>query len=368
MFLRKIKIERVGTRSTQRLLKMSRNLKGRDFITTQEWTREELDRVLELAAELKGKQKKGIPHRLLEGKTLYMLFYNQSLRTRNSFQTGIFQLGGQGIDLSPTAVYKPALAGDEIPYETERISDVARVLSRYGDAISIRIYGESVNWIYKKGNQIVREFAKWANIPVINMECDVFHPCQALADVLTIKEKFGTLEGKKVVVSWAYSGGVKPIAVPQSCILNFTRFGADVVLAHPKGLELDPDIIKLAKKNTDENGRNFEISYDMNEAFEGADVVYPKSWGSLKSMPPNVPKVDKKGMLELMNKHRDWITTTEKLDLCAKDAIYMHCLPADRGMEVTDEVIDGPHSVVFDEAENRLHAQKAVMALIMGGR
>ena len=347
---------------------MLRNLKSRDFITTQEWSREELDRALELAAELKEKQKKGVPHRLLEGKSLYMLFYNQSLRTRNSFQTGIFQLGGQGIFLSPTAVYRPALGGDEIPYKTERVSDVARVLSGYGDAISIRIYGESVNWIYKKGNQIVRDFAKWADIPVINMECDIFHPCQAMADVLTIKEKLGTLEEKKVVVSWAYSGGVKPVAVPQSCVLNFTRFGAEVVLAHPKGLELDPAIIEWTKKNADESGGSFEISYSMKEAFEGADVVYPKSWGSLKFMPPNVPKVDEEGMLEVINKHKDWITTTEKLDLCTKDVIYMHCLPADRGMEVTDEVIDGTHSVVFDEAENRLHAQKAILALIMGGQ
>ncbi len=347
---------------------MSGDLKGRDLITTQEWSREELDRIIKLAAELKEKQKRGIPHKLLEGKTLYMVFYNPSLRTRNSFQIGIFQLGGQGIYLAPTAMYRPALAGNEIPYVTERISDVTRVLSRYGHAISIRIYGESVNWIYGKGNQIVREFAKWADIPVINMECDMFHPCQAMADVLTMKEKLGTLEGKKVVVSWTYSGGVKPVAVPQSCVLNFTRFGADVILAHPKGLELDSEIMKWTKKNADESGGSFRMSYSMNEAFEAADVVYPKSWGALKFMSPNVPKVDEKGMLELMNKHKDWITTTEKLDLCAKDVIYMHCLPADRGMEVTDEVIDGPHSLVFDEAENRLHAQKAIMALTMGGQ
>jgi len=347
---------------------MSKSLKGRDFITTQEWSREELDRTLELATELKEKQKKKVPHRLLEGKTLYMLFYNPSLRTRNSFQTGIFQLGGQGIYLTPTAVYRPALAGDEIPYVTERISDVARVLSRFGDAISIRIYGESVNWIYGKGNQIIREFARWADIPVVNMECDMFHPCQAMADVLTIKEKLGSLKGKKVVVSWAHSGGIKPVAVPQSCVLNFTRFGADVVLAYPRGLELDPEIIGWARKNADESGGSFEISYSMDKAFEGADVVYPKSWGSLEFMPPKVPKVNEEGMLELMNKHKDWIVTTEKLDLCARDVIYMHCLPADRGMEVTDEVIDGPHSVVFDEAENRLHAQNAILTLVMGGR
>jgi len=343
------------------------SLKGRDYITTQEWSREELDRVLELAADLKDKQKRGIPHRLLEGRTLYMLFYNSSLRTRNSFETGIFQLGGEGVYLSPKEVYRPALAGDEIPYVTERISDVARVLSRYGDAIAIRIYGESVNWTYGKGNQIIRDFARWADIPVINMEDDIYHPCQAMADTLTIREKKGTLQGKKIVVSWAYSGGVKPVAVPQDCILTFSRFGADVVLAQPKGLELDPEIMKLTERNAQESGGSFEMSYNMEEAFEGADVVYPKSWGSLKYMPPRVRRLNEKAMLALMRKNKKWITTADKLDLCAKDVIYMHCLPADRGMEVTDEVIDGPRSVVFDEAENRMHAQNAVMTLIMGG-
>ncbi|WP_309493698.1 N-acetylornithine carbamoyltransferase [Candidatus Hecatella orcuttiae] len=344
---------------------MSTSVKAKDLITTQEWSREELDRTLELALELKEKRRKRIPHKLLEGRTLFMLFYNLSLRTRNSFEAGIFQLGGQGIFLSPTAVYRPALAGSEIPYETERVSDVARVLSRYGDAIAIRIYGKPVNWTYGMGDQIVREFAKYADIPVINMECDMFHPCQGLADVLTIKEKLGTLEGKKIVVSWAYSGGIKPLAVPQSCILNFTRFGGDVTLAHPKGLELDPTVVSWARKNAEESGGSFEINYDMNQAFEGADVVYPKSWAPLQFMPPKTCKMEEEKALELMNRHKDWITTAEKIDLCKRNVLYMHCLPADRGMEVTDEVIDGPNSVVMDEAENRLHVQKSIMVLLM---
>ncbi|MFQ5911486.1 MAG: ornithine carbamoyltransferase, partial [Thermoplasmata archaeon] len=251
--------------------------KGRDFITTQEWSRDQLDTLLDLALVLKRKRVQGEPHELLKGKTLFMLFYNMSLRTRNSFEAGMTQLGGHAHDLSPTSIYRPALAGEEIPYATERISDVARVLSRYGDATSIRIYGEQVGWIYRKGNQIVREFAKWADIPVINMECDMYHPCQVMADILTVKEKLGKLQRKKFVISWAYSGGIKPLAVPQSCVLGFTRFGMDVVLAHPKGLELDPAIIDAAKKNAEENGSSFEISYNMDEAFEGAHVVYPKA-------------------------------------------------------------------------------------------
>jgi N-acetylornithine carbamoyltransferase len=347
---------------------MSSNLKGRDFLRTQDWSIDELEQALDLAAELKKKQKSGIPHELLKRKTIYMLFYNSSLRTRNSFQTGIFQLGGQGIDLSPKSVYAPSLAGEDIPYVTERISDVARVLSRYGDAIAIRIYGNPVNWIYGKGNQVVREFAKWASVPVINMEDDIYHPCQAMADLLTIKEKKGTLKGKKIGVSWAFSGGAKPTSVSQSCCLNFTRFGADVVLAHPEGLELHPEIIEMTKKNAIEGGGSFEISNNMDDAFEGADVVYPKSWGPLKLMPPNVPQVNEQDLEQYLNKHKNWITTNERLSLAKKDVIYMHCLPADRGMEVTDEVMDGPNSVIFDQAENRLHAQNGVMALIMAGK
>ncbi|MFB0550971.1 MAG: N-acetylornithine carbamoyltransferase [Nitrososphaeria archaeon] len=340
--------------------------KGRDFITTQEWDRDQLETLLDMALDLKGKRAKGEPHELLKNKTLFMLFYNLSLRTRNSFEAGMTQLGGHAHHLSPKEIYRPALAGEEIPYATERISDVARVLTRYGDAISIRIYGEQVGWIYGKGNEIIREFARWAEIPVINMECDMYHPCQEMADIMTAKEKLGKLQGKKFVISWAYSGGLKPLAVPQSCVLGFTRFGMDVVLAHPKGLELDPAIIDAAKKNAEENGSSFEISYDMEEAFEGAHIAYPKAWGSLAYMPPKAEKPDADGMLKLLNKHKDWICTEEKLDLCDRNVYYMHCLPADRGQEVTDAVIDGPHSTVFDQAENRLHVQKAIMARTMG--
>ncbi|MFQ5871189.1 MAG: ornithine carbamoyltransferase [Candidatus Geothermarchaeales archaeon] len=342
---------------------MSEESAGKDFITTQEWSRKGLDEILGLAGDLKGKFRGREPHSLLPNRTLFMLFYNQSLRTRNSFEAGMTQLGGHAHDLSPKSIYRPALAGDEIPYATERVSDVARVLSRYGDAISIRIYGEQVGWIYGKGNQMVREFARWADVPVINMECDIYHPCQVMADVLTLREKLGRLSGKKVVVSWAYSGGLKPVAVPQSCVLGFTRFGADVVLAHPRGLELDPEIMDHARRNAEEAGGSFEVGYDMGEAFEGAHAVYPKSWSSLELMPPKTDEPKEDAMVELHDRHRDWICDVEKLDLCDRRVIYMHCLPADRGQEVADDVIDGDRSVVFDEAENRLHVQKAILAL-----
>jgi len=340
--------------------------KGRDWITIMEWSREELDEILKAAFDLKEKFKKGIPHKYLDGKTLFMIFYNRSLRTRNSFEAGMTQLGGHAHFLDPKdAIYTPALPGDEIAYTTERIADVARVLSRYGHGIAIRIYGKHAKWIYGRGNRIVREFAKWADIPVINMECDMFHPCQAMADIMTIFEKLNKPEGKKFVMSWAYTPSVeKPLAVPQSAVLVAAKFGMDVVLAHPKGFELDPKVVETAKEYADKYGGSFEVVYDMDEAFEGADVVYPKSWTSMKFLPPNVAEPNFDAIKELFEKNKHWICTQEKMDLTNK-AIYMHCLPADRGFEVTDDVIDGPQSVVWDQAENRLHVQKAIMAMIM---
>lgn len=339
-------------------------LRGRDFITWLDFSRDEIEAMLDTAHDLKRKFIRREPHKILEGQTLHMMFYNSSLRTRNSFEAGMTQLGGHAHFLQPGAVYTPALKGDEVAYSTERISDVARVLAEMGDAIAIRIYGEPTGWEYGKGNRIVREFAKWSKIPVINMEDDVYHPCQALADVMTMQEKLGhNLQGKKFVMSWAYSGSVaKPLAVPQSAIISAAMMGMDVTLAHPEGLDLDPKILQAAKNLAKKNGGSFKISYDMDESFQGAEVVYPKAW--------TVQPTDGSGLMDesvakpIFEANKHWICTNEKMAL-TNDAYYMHCLPADRDMEVTDEVIDGPNSVIIEEAANRLHAQKGMMVLIM---
>ncbi len=340
------------------------DLRGRDFITLMEFDREEIETILDTAFDLKRKWIRGEPHELLKGKTLFMLFYNRSLRTRNSFEAGMTQLGGHAHFLEPDAVYTPALPGEEKAYSTERISDVARVLAEMGHGIAIRIYGKNTGWIYGRGNLVIREFARWARIPVINMEDDMYHPCQALADVMTMMEKLGpNLQGKKFVMSWAYSGSVeKPLAVPQSAIIGASFFGMDITLAHPKGFDLDPNVLGFVQKNVKRYGGKFQIVHDMDEAFKDAVVVYPKSWTSQPTdgkTPMNPEKAK-----ALFEANRNWITTVEKMKL-TNDAIYMHCLPADRGMEVTDEVIDGPNSVIVEEAANRLHAQKGLMALIM---
>ena len=343
----------------------STSLRGRDFLTWLDFTRDEIEAMLDTAHELKRKQIRREPHRILDGQTLFMLFYNASLRTRNSFEAGMTQLGGHAHFLQPGAVYTPALKGEEIAYKTERISDVARVLAEMGDAIAIRIYGKHTGWQYGKGHLIIQEFAKWARIPVINMEDDMYHPCQALADVMTMQEKLGhNLQGKKFVMSWAYSGSVeKPLAVPQSAIISAAMMGMDVTLAHPKGLDLDPKVLEATKNLAKKNGGKFQIVHDMNEAFKDADVVYPKAW-TVQPTDGSGP-MDPEKAKAIFEANKDWITTREKMEL-TNDAIYMHCLPADRDMEVTDEVIDGPNSVIIEEAGNRLHGQKGMMALIMG--
>jgi len=342
------------------------SLKGRDYIDHAEFTKEEMDTFLNVAFDLKRQYAIGSPHPVLQGKTLFMLFYNKSLRTRNSFEAGMFNLGGHAHYLTPEAVYRPALAAEEEAFVTERVSDVARVLSEMGHGISIRIFGDSVSWVYGHGNEYIREFAHWASIPVINMEDDMFHPCQAAADIMTMMEFLGDLKGKKFVMSWAYSPSVKkPMAVPQSLVTAGAMYGMNVVLAHPKGFELDPKVIAKAKELAGLHGGSFEITHNMKEAFKNADVVYPKAWPSLENLPPVISKPEHEKTKKLADENKNWCCDAQMMKLTKKTAIYMHCLPCDRGFEVIDEVADGPQSVIFQEAGNRLHAQKGIMACIM---
>ncbi|MFQ5924165.1 MAG: ornithine carbamoyltransferase, partial [Anaerolineales bacterium] len=194
-----------------------------------------------------------------------------------------------------------------------------------------------------------------------NMQCEIYHPFQILADLMTIQEKVGPdLRGAKMVVSWAYAASyLKPISVPQSLILQMPRFGLDLTLAHPPEFKLMPDVMEQAQAEAEKHGTKFEVVDNMEAGFDGADVVYAKSWG------PLLTTQDPEGGKQIQDIYEDWITDERKMSLAHKDAIYMHPLPADRNVEVTDAVIDGLQSVVFDEAENRLHVQKAVMALTM---
>jgi len=321
-------------------------LHGRDFIGDLDFSKEEVETVLDVAFDLKRKRALNEPHPYLRDKVLAMLFFFTSTRTRGSFEAGMAQLGGHAafIDSDTTQISH----GDTA-------KEIGQIFGRYFDGIAIR----QCDWQF--GNRYINEVAKHSRVPVLNMQCDVYHPFQCLADLMTIIEKKGRdLRRRKVVVSWAYAASYsKPISVPQSLILQLTRFGCDVVLAHPPEFKLMPEIMDQARENARKYQVGFEVTDNMDEAFKDADVGYPKSWG------PLVTTTGKEEGKALIEKYRDWITDQRRMDLTKDDSIYMHCLPADRNLEVTDEVIDGPHSVVYDEAENRLHAQKAVMALTM---
>jgi N-acetylornithine carbamoyltransferase len=324
---------------------MDIEVKGKDLITTQEWSVAEIGRLLELAAELKRDRAEGRLHRPLDGKTLYMIFFDASTRTRNSFETGMTQLGGHAIYLSPDRM--------QISHG-ENAKDTAGVLSRYGEGIAIR------HCTWGEGNDYLREVTRWATVPVLNMQCDIYHPCQILADLMTIREKLGTERRLKLGVAWTSAPNyVRPISVPQSLILLMPRFGIDVTLAHPPEFRLMPEIIERAGANAAEAGSVFEVSDRFEDAFDGADAVIPKSWG------PLLHTGDVAEGIELIGAYPDWRCDARHMAMGAEHILYMHPLPADRGREVTDEVIDGPHSVVYDQAENRLHVQKALMALTM---
>ncbi len=323
------------------------SLRGKDYISTQDWSIEELELALETAAELKFMFKNGVPHRFLPDKTIFLLFFDKSTRTRNSFEAGITQLGGHAhfIDSSSSQIS-----------HGESAKDTALILSSYGHGIAVRH-----DLVPGEGNAYMREIARWADKPVINMQCDVDHPCQTLADLMTMREVFGKdLRGRKIAVSWAYAPSyAKPLSVPQGLCLLMPRFGLDVVLAHPPEYELMKPVIAAAQANARAAGTKFEIVHDMDAACAQADIIYAKSWGieSLFHEPQRA--------LELSKKYRDWICDERRMQLAKPNAIYMHCLPADRGNEVTDAVLDGPQSVIYQEAENRLHTAKAIMALTM---
>ena len=325
---------------------MQSDLRGRDFIGDLDFSKEEVETVLDVAWDLKRKRALGEPHPYLRDKVLAMLFFFSSTRTRGSFEAGMAQLGGH-------AAFIESRTTQIAHGDTEK--EMGEIFGRYFDGIAIR----HVEW--GVGNRYLNFVAEAARVPVLNMQCDIYHPHQCLADLMTIMEKKGRdLRRKKIVVSWAYAASyLKPISVPQSLILQMPRFGLDVVLSHPPEFSLMPEVMEQAKEQARKFGTGFEVVDDMREGFKGADIVYAKSWG------PLLTTINQEEGKRFQDKYKDWITDDEKMALAAADSIYLHPLPADREIEVANSVIDGSHSVVYDQAENRMHAQKAVMALTM---
>ena len=328
----------------------------RHFLNTQDWTRAELDAVLAQAAEFKrsrfGDQ--------LKGRSIALVFFNPSLRTRTSFELGAFQLGGHAVVLQPGKDAWPI----EFDFGTvmdgeaeEHIAEVAQVLGRYVDLIGVRAFPKFVDWSIDRQDRVLQGFAKYSPVPVINMET-ITHPCQELAHALALQEHFGThdLRGKKFVLTWTYHPKALNTAVANSALTIATRLGMDVTLLCPTpDYVLDERYMGWAEANVAESGGSLQVSHDIDSAYTGADVVYAKSWGAL----PYFGNWEAEKPIRDTFKH--FIVDERKMAL-TNDGVFSHCLPLRRNVKATDAVMDSPRCIAINEAENRLHVQKAVMA------
>ena len=311
---------------------MNVNMKGKSLISINDLTLDEMNAIFDLSADLKKKLKEGVPHKYLEGQTLGMIFSKPSTRTRVSFETGIYQLGGIGMYFGPTDLQLK---------KSENIHDTSKVLSRYLSSIMIRTFA----------HQDVIDLAKYASIPIINGLTDLLHPCQVLADLFTILEKKGKLKGLKL----AYIGDGNNMA--HSLLHGCSKVGMNISVASPKAYKPKEEIVNNALRNAKVMNSKVEILDSPEEAVKEADIIYTDVWASMGQESETLER--KKIFAQYQ--------VNEKLVKNAKeDYLFLHCLPAHRGEEVVNEVIDSPNSVVFDEAENRLHVQKAIMVMLMG--
>jgi ornithine carbamoyltransferase len=310
---------------------MAVNMKGKSLIEINHLSLEEIYQIFDLSKTLKKKQNTGEPHKLLEGKTLGMIFSKPSTRTRISFETGIYQLGGMGMYFNQNDLQLK---------KSESVSDTAKVLSRYLNGIMIRTFD----------HQDVIDLAKFGSIPVINGLTDLHHPCQVLTDLFTVLEKRRTLKGLKLV----YIGDGNNVA--HSLLHGCSKVGMNITIASPSGYMPNQEIVAESKVNAKYMGSKIEITEDPVKAVSGADIIYTDVWASMGQ---------EKEAAERRKKFIKYQVNSKLVKNAKDDYIFMHCLPAHRGDEVTDEICDSPNSVIFDEAENRLHVQKAIMALVM---
>ena len=328
------------------------------FLTTADWTRDELERLLEAASVFKRGDGREQP---LAGHSVALVFFNPSLRTRASMQVGIYELGGNVVVLEPGGTSWTLEHRDGVVMDgdkTEHVAEFVRVLGRYCGAIGVRTFAALKDWKEERLDPVLNAFAKYTEVPLINLESAMHHPCQALADMLTIREKLGAGR-KRVVLTWAWHPKPLPMAVPNSFALAAAQLGHELVIAHPPGYELDDALLEEINFQAHDAGANVTVTNDMEEAFDGADVVYAKSWGS------KMFYGDAEDDIEERAQYRGrWIVDEAKMAR-TRSAIFMHCLPVRRNVIVTDGVIDSPSSVVVDEAENRLHVQKAILAELL---
>lgn len=329
------------------------------FLNTQDWSRSELDALLAQAALFK-RNKLGSE---LKGKSIALVFFNPSMRTRTSFELGAFQLGGHAVVLQPGKDAWPiefdfgtVMDGDT----EEHIAEVAKVLGRYADLIGVRAFPKFVDWSRDREDIVLKGFAKYSPVPVINMET-ITHPCQELAHIQTLQEHFGThdLRGKKYVLTWTYHPKALNTAVANSALTIATRMGMDVTLLCPTpDYVLDQRYMDWAAQNVAENGSTLTVSHDIESAYAGADVVYAKSWGALPFFG------NWEAEKPVRDQYRHFMVDETKMAL-TNNGVFSHCLPLRRNIKATDAVMDSPQCIAIDEAENRLHVQKAIMSALV---
>jgi N-acetylornithine carbamoyltransferase len=329
----------------------------RHFINTQDWSVAELNALIVEAKKLKHSP----IQTSLQGKTVALLFLNPSLRTRASFQIGAAQLGATAIVLEPGdsawgVEFEPGSVMDG--EAEEHISEVARVLSRYCDIIGLRAFPGFTNWQYDRDDPLIKALSRYSSVPVINMET-IVHPCQELALLMTLQEKLGGLKGKKLCLTWTWSPKALSTAVPNSVVMIATKFGMDVKLLCPNpDYVLDERFMKAALENASTYGGSLTLTHDIDVGYKGADVIYANSWGSLPYYS------DPEREWSLSSAYRNFIVDEAKMAM-TNNAIFSHSLPIRRNVEAVDAVVDGPTCAAIDEADNRLHVQKALMLRLL---
>lgn len=329
-----------------------------NFLKTSDFSRRELEEIIESAIKFKSG---AIAKKYLSGKSVALVFFNPSLRTRASMQIGVYELGGNAVILEPgntswTLEHRENAVMDSD--KTEHLKEFVKVLERYTAAIGVRTFAELKDWNLERTEPILSAFERYSSKPIINLESAMHHPCQAMADMMTIRERFG--EGKKkVLLAWAWHPKPLPMAVPNSFALAAAQFGHDLRIAFPKGYELDEELMQEIEAQAHENGGSLETTNNINEAFDEVEIVYAKSWGSKNFYGAAEKDIELRAGLR-----KNWIVDEAKMQK-TNDAIFMHCLPVRRNVIVTDGVIDAANSVVIDEAENRLHVQKSIMKYLL---
>lgn len=328
------------------------------FISLADYSSAELQGIVDAAIKMKQEGRFGD---WMKNKMLMMVFFNSSLRTRASFQAGMSEMGGDSVCLDIGQgvwgmEWRDGVVMDGVP--AEHLKESVPVLGRYGQLLAVRSFPQLKSWADDREDPVMSAFAEYSSVPVVNMESALYHPCQGLGDMMTVTEKMGSPKGRKIVVTWADHPKVLPMAVPNSAVTGAAKFGMNVTLACPEGYELAPEITEKAKTVAEENGGSFSVTHDMKAGAEGADVVYAKSWGSLKNYGNHDKELSERENL----KH--WIVD-ESLMAKTNNAYFMHCLPVRRNVVVSDGVIDSDRSIVIDQAENRLHIQKAILRFML---